>query len=94
MIKNAQSKLTSNCSELVNRIGQSVSSKKNGFWITSVERTLIDCLTYKKLVARQTAIEAIRLAIAEKKTTLHALITMAEKLKVIHLIYPTLETFA
>lgn len=69
-------------------------SKKNGFWITSIERTLIDCLTYKKLVARQTVIEAIRLAISEKKTTLHALITMAEKLNVIHLTYPTLETFA
>ncbi len=67
--------------------------KENGFWITSLERTLIDCLTHKKLVARQTAIEAIRLALTEKTTTLHALITMAEKLKVIHLVYPTLETF-
>ena len=35
-------------------------TKKKGFWITSLERTLIDCLVYKKQVSRPVAIEAIR----------------------------------
>lgn len=68
--------------------------KKKGFWITSLERTLIDSLVYKKKVSRTVAIEAIREALTEKQTTLHDLIHMAKRLKVFHLVYPTLETFA
>jgi predicted transcriptional regulator of viral defense system len=68
--------------------------KKKGYWVTSLERTLVDCLVYKKQVSRSVAIEALRLSLNEKRTTLHKIISMAEKLKVFHLIYPTLEAFA
>jgi predicted transcriptional regulator of viral defense system len=68
--------------------------KKNGFWITSLERTLIDSLIYKKHVARTIAIEAIRQALDEKQTSLHKLIEMSEKLRVFHLTRSILETFS
>ena len=60
--------------------------------ITNVERTLIECLHHKNLIGGTAlAIDAIRLAIQEKKTTMSDLLKMAERLGVKNKILPYLE---
>lgn len=54
--------------------------RMKGFWITTLERTLVDSLNYHKKIARPIAIEAIKRAIAEKKTTLAKIGDMAREL--------------
>ena len=53
----------------------------DGLKITTVERTLLECLHYKDLAGGAAlALNAIRLALEEKKTTMSNLLKMAEKL--------------
>ena len=54
--------------------------KSKEFWITNIDRTLIDCLYYQKYLGPFIAIKAIKIAIADKKTTLLNIANMAKKL--------------
>lgn len=68
--------------------------KADGYWMTGIERTLIDCLICRKLVGSQVAIAAIKQALAQKKVKLGVLYDMAKKMGVDHRIRPTIEALA
>lgn len=56
--------------------------RQRGFKITSLERTLIDCLIQQRKIARTVAIEAIKMALKDRKTDLNVLYETAKKLGV------------
>ncbi len=65
------------------------------FAVTSVERTLVECLRYSGLIGGPfLAISSIRLALQENKTTMSELLKMAEKLGAKKKILPYLEALA
>jgi predicted transcriptional regulator of viral defense system len=68
--------------------------QQDGFNITSLERTIIDCLVNRNMIGSNIAIEALRLAINEKKTTLKKIIEIAKSLKVYHRIQSYIEVLA
>ncbi len=68
--------------------------KENGYRITSLERTLVDCLIYRRLVGLQTFIDALKRSIQQKKTTPGKILDMAVQLKVDHRLRPYLEVLA
>lgn len=57
--------------------------KENGYSITNLERTLVECLVHKNL-RFPIATAALRQALREKKTTLNKVVTMANQLKLQH----------
>ena len=67
--------------------------RKEGFRITSVERTLVDSLIYPKRIDRPTAIKAVQTALKKKMTTLSKLGQMARDLGVRDRLNPIFETF-
>ncbi len=68
--------------------------KTNNYWITTLERTLVDCLLYKQKVGSQTVLEALRKAISQNKVKLGAIYDTAKKLGVAHRIRPYIEVLA
>lgn len=68
--------------------------KEVQYWVTDRERTLVDCLTQKRLIGTQTAVEGLRQAIKDQKTTLDKVLKMAARLKVEHRIITTIEALA
>jgi predicted transcriptional regulator of viral defense system len=68
--------------------------QENGYRITSLERTLADCLIYRRLVGLQISIDALKRAIQQKKTTPGKVLDIAVQLKVEHRLRPYLEVFA
>ena len=64
---------------------------KDKFRITTVERTIVDCFRYKRLVGVPTAIEAMRKAIADGLTTKDKIFSMAKRLHALKGILPYLE---
>lgn len=68
--------------------------KSSKYWITNVERTLVDCLVYKRLIGTNTGIEGIRRSLNEKKSSLDKIFEMSKKLKVDHRILPYIEALA
>jgi len=68
--------------------------KTRHYWITTPERTLIDCLVYRRLIGSQVALEAVKQAVTQKKVKLGDLYDMAKKMGVEHRIRPYIETLA
>lgn len=68
--------------------------KEIGYWVTTVDRTIVDCLAQKRLIGTQTAVEALRHAIKDQKTTLDKILKMATRLKVEHRIITYIEALA
>ncbi|QQR81002.1 MAG: type IV toxin-antitoxin system AbiEi family antitoxin domain-containing protein [Deltaproteobacteria bacterium] len=68
--------------------------KNKKYWITTLERTLVDCLVYRRMIGSQVALSALKAAIQEKKIKLGSLYDMAKKMGVIHRITPYLEVLA
>jgi predicted transcriptional regulator of viral defense system len=68
--------------------------KEDGYQVTSIERTLVDCLIHKKLIGSSVAIEAIKEALSSKKTKLADIIKVAKKMKVYHRIELIIEALA
>ena len=52
--------------------------KHEGFQITSIERTLVDCLLHKKILGSSVAMEAMREALRTKQSDLSKIIKMAK----------------
>lgn len=65
--------------------------KTKDYWITSLERTLIDSLVYKRFLGHQVALGALKQAISQKKVKLGNLYDMAKKMGVVHRIRPYIE---
>ncbi len=68
--------------------------KHNGYWITSIERTLVESLSNRARIGTQIGIEALRKAIKEKKTTLSKIVETATKLGLEHRILPYIEALS
>ena len=68
--------------------------KETGYWVTDIHRTLVDCLVQKRLISTQTAVEGLRQAIRDEKTTLDKVLKMAVRLKVEHRIITYIEALA
>lgn len=63
----------------------------NGFSITSIERTLIECFLNPKYVAVSESFASLKEALKDKKTSMKKLLTIAEQLGVKEKIYPFIE---
>ena len=68
--------------------------KKKGYWVTSLERTLVDAIIYRNLIGTNVAMEALRKANRNSTVTLGRLVDMGKKLKAYHRIQPYLEALA
>lgn len=68
--------------------------KTKYYWITTMERTIIDCLVYKRIVGSQVALAALKQAVAQKKVKLGSLYDMAKRLKVEHRVRSYIEALA
>jgi predicted transcriptional regulator of viral defense system len=68
--------------------------KQSKYWITTVERTLVDCLVYRRLVGTNTGVEAIRRYLKERQSSLEKVYEMGKKLSVDHRILPYIEALA
>lgn len=68
--------------------------ENKNYSIASIERALVDCLVYKKIVGTNVAISAIKNAIREKKTTLSKVAKMSQLLGVEHRIFQYIESLA
>lgn len=62
--------------------------KTRQYWITTLDRTLIDCIVYMRLIGSQVALSALKLAIGQNKTKPGTLYDLAKKMKVAHRIRP------
>lgn len=65
--------------------------KHQGFWITSLERTLVDAVVNTRYLGKMLGIEALKQALAEQRTTLEKVTQMASKLGVFNRIQPVIE---
>ena len=68
--------------------------KTKHYWITTLERTLIESLVYKRLIGSQVALGAVKQAVAQKKVRLSKLYDMAKKMGVEHRVRPYIEALA
>ena len=68
--------------------------KCDGYWITTPERSLVDCLLAKRSVGSAVALEALKQATASKKIRLTDVVDIAKKMGVFHQILPYIEVFA
>jgi predicted transcriptional regulator of viral defense system len=66
----------------------------DGYRMTTIERTLVDCLTQRSRLGSQLGIEALRKATTSKKTTLGKILDMAIKLEINHRIAAYIEALA
>lgn len=68
--------------------------KKDGYRITSLERTLVDAIIYRNLIGTNLAMEALRKAIKNSTVTLGSIIDMSRRLEVYHRTRPYFEALA
>ena len=64
---------------------------RDGYAITTAERTIADSLAYRTQLGTQIAVEALRRAVAAKITTLGTIMDMAVRLGTAHRIRPYIE---
>ncbi len=67
---------------------------RQGYNITSLERTLVEAICYRNKIGTSTAINALRKAVSSKKTSLSKIMAMAKQLSVLHRVLPYIETLA
>lgn len=67
---------------------------KDGYSITSLERTIVDALTLKSVVSPSCGIEALKLALKSKRTSAEKIIQMAKKLGRAHRVIPVVEVLS
>lgn len=65
--------------------------KEKEYWITNIERTIIDCFVHAKLVGKNTAIEALKRAVNDLKIKPNKIFDMSVKLNAKHIVMPYLE---
>lgn len=67
--------------------------KEKDYWITTLERTIIDSLAYPRFVGTMAATMALKKAIQTKVTNISNLIEIASQLNCLEKVYPRLEVF-
>lgn len=68
--------------------------KRDGYWITTLERTLVDAILYRRFVGTNLCMEALRKASKESPAVLGRVLDMGKKLGVSHRIRPYIEALA
>lgn len=68
--------------------------KTRHYWVTTLERTLIDCLVYKRMIGSQVALAAIKRALSQKKVKLGHLYDMGKRMGVAHRVHSYIEALA
>ena len=68
--------------------------KKEGYFITNIERTIVDCLVQRSRIGTNTSIAALKTAIDSKQTTLGKVLEMAKSLGVVHRVLPYIEALS
>ncbi len=68
--------------------------KGQGYWITTLERTIVDALCARTRIGTQVATGALRKAVQSKKTTLGKIMDMAKQLGVVHRIRSYIEALS
>lgn len=66
---------------------------EKNYWITTLERTIIDCLIYPRFVGTRAATMALKRAIQTKMTNISNLVETASQLNCLKKVYPRLEVF-
>lgn len=64
-----------------------------GYWVTSIERTLVEALAYPRYVGSFAANSALKQALRQKKTDIAKIITMAKNLNFFNRIEKILEVY-
>ena len=67
---------------------------RTGYSITSLERTIVEALTLKALVAPRLGIDALKTALSKKQTSANKILAIADKLGVKHRILPYIEALS
>lgn len=67
---------------------------KDGYSITSLERTIVDALTLKALVSPRLGVDALKSAISSKKTSASKILQIATGLGVKHRVLPYIEALS
>lgn len=65
--------------------------KYRGYWITTLDRTLIEGIIHKSMLGFHIPLTALKQALEEKKTTLSAVHAMAKKMGVANRVRPYIE---
>lgn len=68
--------------------------KRNGYWITSIERTLVDCILSMRKIGSQIALSALKRALSEKKVKLGRIMDIAKQMGVEKRILPYIQAFS
>lgn len=68
--------------------------KTQKYWITTPERTIVDCLIHRRLIGNQVALEALKKAISQKKVKPGNVLDMAKKMGVEHRVLPYIEALS
>lgn len=66
----------------------------DGYSITSIERTIVECFMYRRIVSTTIAVDALKAALKNKKTTLGKVTDMAKKLNYLPYIVPYIEALS
>jgi predicted transcriptional regulator of viral defense system len=67
--------------------------KHEGYWITSVERTLVEVLAFPRYVGFLAANSALKRALNKKQTDLSKIIEIAQKMNLLHRILKIIEVY-
>ena len=67
---------------------------RQGYSITSLERTIVEALCYRNKIGTSVAVDALRKAVSSKKTSLSKIMAMAKQMSVLHRVIPYIETLA
>ena len=65
-----------------------------GYSITTIERTIVDALTLKAIISPRMGIDALKRAIATKKTTATKVLHLASAMGVHHRVVPYVEALS
>lgn len=68
--------------------------KRDGYRITSIERTIVEALCARTKLGAQVGVVALRKAVQSKKTTLSKVMDMAKRLEVLHRVLPYVEAMS
>jgi hypothetical protein len=68
--------------------------EEKGYSITTIDRTIVDCLHYRARIGSQIGISGLKKAVSLKKTTLGKIMDMAVKLGIGHRILSYIEALS
>ncbi|MCA9507339.1 MAG: type IV toxin-antitoxin system AbiEi family antitoxin domain-containing protein [Myxococcales bacterium] len=67
--------------------------KHEGYWVTSIERTIVEAIAYPRYIGTLAAHSAVKRAINKKHTDISKIIAMAKQLNLFRRIKTVLETY-